>query len=789
MEIIERVLIEPIHFLNEMSFKDYKIYLTDCKNEDERRRKYDIMKSFCKTAIKTNFETRRIYTFTEGIDYSTGGRLFCGNSIQSIPKIVRGFVFNNTTDIDQINSHPVILKYLCYLNNIKCPKLTNYIKNRDEILSKLGNFAKKTFLCAINNSKINKKVNNKFFKEFDKECKNIHKKILKLEQFKTIADTALDKKPLNWQGSAINRILCIYENNILQETISVINKKNIEIAALMFDGLMIYGNYYDDYNLLREITDKVNEKFEGLNMKWQYKKHDSSIELPNDYKIPICKKSEIKSKIKNGEIKIAKNDKEASDIIYNEIKNVFVYSKYTFYFKQNNIWIYNEKNIRGILVNYILNSNIYKLSDKDELLYYSQNRKNAINIAECVKDKVMVNKNDGWSDNIFNSSLGYLLFNNGYYDFKNSKFINVEDENFNTNIIFMEKIEYNYDINLIDDKSIKNIKDKLFYKPFGENVGDYYILNIARGLAGDCMKRCIFGIGNSNTGKSILTNCCKSSFGGYFGDFNAVNLVYKKSNNDEAQKLRWLMLLQYKRIIISNEMQTGCNIDGNMLKKISNGGLDAITARGHIENEISFKIPFLAIVFANDINTISPKDDAVMNRIKAINYNKIFVDNPDSNNKFELQKDKNLGKEIDTYKFKVNFMCILFDSYKKFINNKCEENEPDEFKVMKDDIVGKEDNIIDILQEDYIITDCEDDYVISSDLDNWIKYRKINISMTKFGLEIKKYCLIKKYKNIFSFKKKIEGKTKTCWKGIKSIDIKPTNIVESDITVNKTVVI
>lgn len=40
--------------------------------------------------------------------------------------------------------------------------------------------------------------------------------------------------------------MCYYENRILQVIIAELNNRNIEIASLMFDGLMIYGDYYND---------------------------------------------------------------------------------------------------------------------------------------------------------------------------------------------------------------------------------------------------------------------------------------------------------------------------------------------------------------------------------------------------------------------------------------------------------------------------------------------------------------------------------------------------------------
>ena len=771
MELYERCQIKPIHYLNQMKYAEYKQYLNKCKNEEDRKRNFDIMKSFCKTAIKTNFDTKRIYAFTEGLDYSNGGRLWCPNSIQSIPKPVRGFVFNHTTDIDQKRSHPNILKYLCKLNNIECPVLTYYIQNYNDIISGFGDGGKMLFLCAINNGDYNNRIKDKFFKSFDKECKDIHKQILQLEQFKEITDRTFSIKTHNWMGSAINRILCLYENQITQEAVKVVIEKNIEIGAIMFDGFMVYGNYYNDTELLKEITDRVNEKFEGLNMEWSYKEHDDIIKLPEDFEIPMSKKEMIEKKIENEHFIIVKNDLEASEIIYNNIKDILIYSKNQFYYKHNNIWITDIRNIRGCNIMYIMNSKIYKVNDKNELLEFVQNRKSAVNVLDCVLDIAIQNKNDGWFDNIFSSSLGFILFENGYYDFKNSKFICIDSDDFDSSIIFMEKINYDYDEYLIDYNYMETIKDKLFYKPFGRDVGEYYILNLARGLAGDCMKRCLFGIGDSNTGKSILTSILKACIGGYFGDYNAVNLTYKKSNNDEGQKLRWVMLLQYKRIIVSNELQVGCDIDGNMLKKISNGGLDAITARGHGENENSFKIPFLPIIFANDINKIKPKDDAVMNRVKAIHYSKVFVDETPDNkyNDYELQKDLNLHNEIETIEFKLAFMNILFKSYTNFVENNFKETEPDGIVKMKNDLIGDEESAINILEEDYEITNIEDDYVLSEDLQNWLNSKKIGKTMTKLGLELNKHASINNFKFVYSKIKKIKGKGKKCWFGIKLI--------------------
>ena len=53
----------------------------------------------------------------------------------------------------------------------------------------------------------------------------------------------------------------------------------------MFDGLMVYGDYYNDATLLKDITDYVNEMIPDLNMCWHYKEHDDSLQIPAEFDV------------------------------------------------------------------------------------------------------------------------------------------------------------------------------------------------------------------------------------------------------------------------------------------------------------------------------------------------------------------------------------------------------------------------------------------------------------------------------------------------------------------------
>jgi len=297
MQIEERPNLRAVHYLNSIKYKIFEIAcFKNAENIDEKKLKvkdiqtwYNNLKSFCKSTIKANGSIYRTYSYSLNNNSNLCGRLFCGSSIQGISKSYRGLIMRGlATDIDMCNAHPVILKYICNLHNIDdCACLSYYIDHRDECLSKFKTreIGKKAFLVATNMDK-NLKGNNvpDFLKFYDKEMKRIQKKLATMEEYKNIVETIPDdKKDSNYLGCIINRILCYYENKILKHAIDYIISKNIEPAVLMFDGLMVYGDYYNDNELLKGIQDYVEKQMPSLNMKWAYKEHDLSLSIPDDF--------------------------------------------------------------------------------------------------------------------------------------------------------------------------------------------------------------------------------------------------------------------------------------------------------------------------------------------------------------------------------------------------------------------------------------------------------------------------------------------------------------------------
>lgn len=287
MELTERLPLKPIHWLSQLSYLEF---VERCVNKDKKhtkeecKTKYSILQQFCQTNLKTGGITKRIYSYSTG----TCGRLFSGGSLQGMPSTIRGLFMRDGvgTDIDMCNAHPVILRYICKLHNIPCPYLEFYINCREECLLKFESreIGKISYLTALNKDTLNRVKGLPIeFKKYDIEIKQIQKQLVKIKEYIELVNSVPENKTYNKLGSAVNRIMCYYENIILQHALHIINGKGMEVAILMFDGLMVYGDYYNDKRLLEDITHYVEKQMNGLDMKWSYKEHNNELSVPNDF--------------------------------------------------------------------------------------------------------------------------------------------------------------------------------------------------------------------------------------------------------------------------------------------------------------------------------------------------------------------------------------------------------------------------------------------------------------------------------------------------------------------------
>ena len=236
-----------------------------------------------------------------------------------------------------------------------------------------------------------------------------------------------------------------------------------------------------------------------------------------------------------------------------------------------------------------------------------------------------------------------------------------------------------------DEDMIEMVKEKLFYAPLNEEVGDYLLHVFSRAIGRHIEdKRFYMMIGNSNAGKGVLMNAMEEAFRGLVGHFNNEDLIYKRGGADTAKSLSWLLNLSGDHIVFADEAEngSGVKISGNILKKMANGG-SMLTGRRNFGDETTFyptATPFSAM---NDLPAIE-MDSGVRNRLMTFDFRKTFttkVEHP----KYELQADPHIKKKVARHDWASAVFWAVMDAY-----DDEEISPPDECIAFKEEICESE---------------------------------------------------------------------------------------------------
>jgi hypothetical protein len=721
------------------------------------------------------------------------GRVLVSNALgcTAFSKKIRNTLIDGLYyDFDLRNAQPEIIRNICFENNIKCPSITEYCNNKDVILEHLQrvyNINKKTVkklflrLCFFGTWEGWAKDENitaaapQFIENFRNELNTIAYQIKNKNEdlFQTARKLKEAKDEKNYIGSMFALYLQEYEERIVQKLTNHLidntelmshpcNKQSkFKVGIYEYDGLKLLIENVDKFggkDVVMEYLNKMTYELMSFKLQWEEKPVDEGYDISSQ----LLQLKEKTPQPSSSNLSGVWNDAEAAATIY-KLYPHWVFCKDSLYVfdKDTGLWDSDHTSYLKIITQYSEQLRVLDTNSKGEVYQTNKSYGNTLTLMERMPTLIKILcRDDNWLKTRQYSSLKKLLFMNGYYDFQEEKFYDKDTYGFNPDILFMGRIHHDFEP--FDMDKIESIKQRLFYDALGKEVGDYLIHNLARGLAGDMMKRILFGLGGTNSGKTILTSAVTLSCGDYVGSFNAENLAYRQSSNDEAQIMRWAMLLRFKRIIFSNEIKSTAELNGNMIKKISSGG-DILIGRNHGKCEEEFITHFLPVCFANDLPNIKPYDDAVDGRVRVVSYNKTYVSEP--TNELELQADPNIEQELKTTEFQKAFVGLLIQSYtfdKMTI-------EPIDVLNAKKDWIQDDKNLIDSFKNDFEITNSGDDYVTSKVIEGWINDKKLGITMKKFGMEMKRYASINKKDKIDVIVKKIGGKPTRVWVGLKEI--------------------
>lgn len=694
-----------------------------------------------------------VYEYGKKLRSARIGRLYPQNGLglQCFPSDVRAFLAQKYYwDVDMVNSQPVILAQMAEKNGWKCDRLKEYVEKRSEKLEEIM----KMLDCDRAEAKtmcISVMFGGRFKKAPD-FILELQDELLQLGQ-NLITSHPEIKKALKGEDAKtmVAHILQHHEFRILQFIDTKLQEYERSMDAYIHDGGLV--NRLQNENefpsdLLRRLEEDVKKGL-GYSIRLEVKP------LTHTFKVKEEKRRFIH------------NDKEAVDLLYREMKDDIIYSDKILYYRNDLMWTSEAALIDSLIRQRVMEANIWKIGGDNEKPYSTEFR-HSTNLVKLIKEQAMLHKDDEWIVGVGLANKGKLLFSNGYYDMVAGRFLRPHDPEYDTSVVFLESIPYDWNPEFLDEIYMRSIMDRFFLQQHDKVRGEFLALTLARGIAGDAMKHFAIGTGSGNTGKSFLAKTMGVVFGGYVGTFNGANLIYKPScSQDEAQRNRWAGLLQNKRIIFSSELRMDRNaLDGNMMKTLSNGGLEPIVARGHAQNERDVPWRALCFLLANDMGRIHPMDEPLAKRILYFSYEKQYVDEVDEKNPYQLKIDRNLEKEIMTSRFKMNYAHLLFRAYHSWVMGGEREEIPKEMEENRKVLVNETCPVKRFLDYGYVITDDEKHSIPSSAVQRWIDEQMVGISMTKFGQEMNKYAKLKGYQNVKSKDKKVLGKNTKHWFGI-----------------------
>lgn len=675
-----------------------------------------------------------IYHYGKGCEENQLGRLYVKNNrgLQSFQREIRDALLEkHHFSIDIENAHYNLMIKLGNDWNINLSNIKYYCENRDMCLKMLSDdrkISKLSYLKVAYGGNISLYDNTisefvepegdtKLLKEIEKEVKSLISMCYgKYSEYHNVV-----KKKENPQVSLFALILQTEERKCLMAMDEYLQSQGRQTDILIHDGLEVIKK--DNELIFPEELLRGCEKF---------------IKEKTGYDVKLVQK-EYENKYKKTE-----KEKEIIDDVYATRKFIHL-MKENISRDNGEVYYFNDDNGMWEKGETAFKSAIIKV--KDELIFtdYSDSKPKVINYGgKWVNMKIIQNltisllPEDNFISKNIESSIGKLLFADGYYDFYENKFI----EGFDNKIVFLKRINRLFPRER-NEIIVKEVNKILFVDGFdfedGLESGEYLKKSICVGLIGDYQrKKFYFCNGEKNTGKGLLTKAFRDSFEGYVDEYDANNLLYNVNSQDEAKKLAWTVDLIGVRLAFSNEcrMDKKSSLDGNLIKTLSSGS-DKMKHRGNHENQKDFINRSTMFFLSNDIPTITPVDGGIIERAKFIRYKLSFVNNPKKNN--ERYADPCVKRKFDKDEYKDSLFYLMVDTYNNLIDKEkifggCIQ-EPKSVLSETSEWINDENMLFEEkILEKYEITNDKEDYVESKNIINYItKECELNFSSVKIG--------------------------------------------------------
>jgi hypothetical protein len=390
----------------------------------------------------------------------------------------------------------------------------------------------------------------------------------------------------------------------------------------------------------------------------------------------------------------AEDDKEASNILFDEIGDKLKFTKNQLFYKNENIWTSNMKLTNSALMNFVMSSNVKSVDSKGNVRSYAQNYTNAKHITETIINMACETPDDDFYSKFHSSTKGKLCFKDGVLDLKTKAFHLWDSDYLVQNPVYTTVIinrDFGQSFTNRDELAIKEVNEQIFDAIFEEQK-DKALHFLARAFGGHIEDKdwAVF-IGNRNCGKGVIDLLMQNSLGSYIATTSSGNFMCerKHESGDQAKKLSWLLDLQFVRLTTLQEINVESSnsklkLNGVMIKKICSGG-DVLEARKNYMDECRFNTDTKLFFMVNDLPPVDPIDTLETcvefktgKQFKSQSWiderrevlNEMVQNGENSNILLELGKykvaDPDIKRKCYDIKWLDAFIHILMDNYKDY---------------------------------------------------------------------------------------------------------------------------
>ena len=415
--------------------------------------------------------------------------------------------------------------------------------------------------------------------------------------------------------------------------------------------------------------DQMDNEGLGIGTLYMWAKEDNHAKLKKILEHDV-------EKLMYGSLSLAHND--VAKVIYEMNKGEFKYGTNNWYQFKNHKWnalkdgIELKKKISNQVLNEYLRFN-NKLSLKAQTLDDDEIQKDTI-LQQMKKttELILKLKNVGFKkalieecteffydeefEDLLDSNMYLIGFNNGVYDLNEGKFrdgIPEDHISFSTGIDY---IEYDH-----GDSVIKEIQLFLSQILPQQDIREYVVTLLASMLDGKISQQKFpIWTGSGGNGKSKLIELYTKAFGDYTTVFPISLLTQKRGRSENCTPI--LATSKGKRFAYFQEPDNDERINIGLMKELTGG--DKIKARGLYKDAFEYKPQFKLMLLCNDLPEMPGNDDGTWRRVRVVRFMSKFRDEPNPKDPYEFKIDHNLGEKFEMWA--EPFMYLLLQYYKKY---------------------------------------------------------------------------------------------------------------------------